>query len=65
LFRLCDHDKDGLVNLEDLRSFLQDLNAPSSAGDAAALLAHADKDGRGALDFEAFSALMSSTNLTR
>jgi len=59
-FRVFDRDGDGRISVRDLRAFMRLLGEVSSDARLEAMMAQADREGRGSVDFEQFSRAMLS-----
>ena len=55
LFKSCDTDKSGFLDMKEFRSCLESLDLKLSPQEINALMASADSDGNGTIDFEEFA----------
>lgn len=63
-FVVFDKDKDGFISAEELKKVMMNLGEKMSEDEVADMIAEADLDGDGVIDYEEFIAMMSKWILT-
>merc|ERR1712038_169925 len=62
-FKVFDRDGDGLITAEELRLTMNNLGEPLTEAELNAMIAEADTDGDGKINFEEFKNLMANKTL--
>ena len=57
-FKVFDRDGDGLISEEELRLTMSNLGEPMTEAEVRSMIAEADLDGDGKINFQEFSRLM-------
>ena len=61
-FKVFDRDGDGLISEEELRLTMTNLGEPLTEAEVRSMIAEADLDGDGKINFQEFSRLMAHNN---
>merc|ERR1712106_663946 len=62
-FKVFDRDGDGLITAEELRLTMNNLGEPLTESEVKAMIAEADTDGDGKINFEEFKNLMANKTI--
>ena len=62
-FKVFDRDGDGLITAEELRLTMNNLGEPLTKAEVKAMIAEADLDGDGKINFKEFQRLMQNKKL--